>query len=445
MKFKSLKLIKDDIILATRFIVGFILVIAGIIGLIIPIAPDWILIFFGLVIMDANGTIREGLVSILPVKYRIKAHKLLFYFNSKKLNKGKKVVVGMSGGIDSAVALILIKNKGFTPVGVSLKYDAWKDPECPDRQNACCTDESLKKAKAVCEKLGIEYKVIDIAKEFKEEVIDYFVDSLQQNETPSPCIKCNRFVKFAHLIKYANRIGADFITTGHYAKIEKNIITGLFELKKAKDLTKDQTYSLSNLNQDILSKTIFPLGNFYKKNIYRIAAREGLSEFFQRYKQSQDFCFVSGKSLPLFIKKTLGEKSGDIKTVDGKKIGTHKGLYYYTIGQRKNIRLPGGPYYVSYKDINENTLYVTNSSKDLLKKDFIVSSLNFISGKEIYEPIKVKVKTRSAQSEKPAKLTRLGKDRYIVVFDQAQRAITPGQIAVFYQGPTCIGQGTIKG
>lgn len=380
----------------------------------------------------------------------------------------------MSGGVDSSVSLLLLKNQGFEPIGVSLKYDVWQDKCNSCKENICCSKESFAIAKNICKKLGVEHHIIDVSEEFKKEVIDYFVKELKANRTPSPCVICNPNVKFKSLLDFADKVGVKYIATGHYARIRAvkserprlpagRLKVKRFELLKARDKTKDQTYSLSFLTQKELSRIIFPLGELTKAEVYKIAKKQEGFEVFEKRKQSQDFCFISGKSLPKFLKKEIGISKGNIKDDSGKKLGTHEGLHFYTIGQRKGIDISGGlaprseddlprvasakrgagPYFVVEKDVDTNTLVISQNKSQFAKSEVILKPFNLISGESLKRPIKVTAKIRSGASAQEAKPTQKGDSLYLD-FSKKQNSVTPGQIAVFYRSNICLGGGVIN-
>ncbi len=362
----------------------------------------------------------------------------------------KQIVVGMSGGIDSCIALVLLKKQGWNPIGLSLKYGIWKNKKNLLRENICCTKESFQTAKNVCEKLNVPYYTFDVAENFKKQVIGYFLKELKENKTPNPCLICNRYIKFKHLFEWANKYKIKYIATGHYANIEKNRQTQKYELKKAKDQKKDQTYYLSFLPEEWLKYIIFPLGKYKKEQVYQIAKKEKFNHLFY-LKESQDFCFVSGKSMNNFLSQEIGIKSGPIKLLPSKQtssppqvIGKHQGLHFYTIGQRKGIKLAGGPYFVSKKDANTNTLIVTKKNKELYKQKAILFPYYFISQKPLLKKIYVQVKIRYQQKLTNAILIPIFKNKIKIIFEYSQRAITPGQLTIFYQGNTCLGGGIIE-
>lgn len=355
----------------------------------------------------------------------------------------------MSGGVDSSVALILLKKQGFEPIGVTLKLPAWENKINTHCNNICCAPESIKIAEAICKKLQVPYFVIDAQKEFQKKVIDYFVKELKKYRTPNPCIVCNRQLKFKLLLEVAKKIQAKYIATGHYARVRLNKKTNLYELLTGKDKNKDQSYSLSSLNQKQLAHIILPLGNYQKKEVYQIAKKEGFL-YFEKKKESQNFCFVSNKALPMFITENIGKKSGKIIDTNGKILGQHPGLYFYTIGQRKGLNLPRGPYYVKGFNISKNILIVTKNKKELLQKEVWIANYHFISGQIPKKKIEVKARIRYRQKLTSASLFPPKQGKARIVFDKLQKAVTPGQFCVFYlpaqagQKDICLGNGVIK-
>lgn len=351
-----------------------------------------------------------------------------------------KVVLGMSGGVDSSVSLILLKKQGFEPIGVSLRYAHWESPKNIYKENICCSQESFRIAKLVCDHYRVPYYILDCALEFEERIIGYFLDLVSKNKTPNPCLICNRFLKFGKLIEFADKIGAQFVATGHYAKIRQNKETKKFELLKPKDKERDQTYFLAYLTQRHLKRIIFPLEDLTKKEVYQIARKEGFS-FFEKRKQSQDLCFVSNKSLREFLKEKFGIKKGEIRDINGEILGYHQGLHFYTLGQRKGFGLSGGPWYVVGFDRKKNILYLSRRKENLKQKKVVLEKINFISGERPSQKIKVMAKTRYRQPLRPATLIFLGRKKAILEFQTSVFGITPGQWAVFYQRNICLGGG----
>ncbi len=357
-----------------------------------------------------------------------------------KENKGK-IVVGLSGGVDSSVSLLLLKKQGYQPVGVSFKYDFWKSKKNKLKENVCCSEESFAIAREICQRLDVPYYIINDKVNFKDKVIKYFLETLKEKKTPNPCLVCNRFVKFKKLIEFAQKEKIEYIATGHYAQIKEK--DGEYFLSKPKDEKKDQTYFLALLRQKELSRIIFPLANYTKEEVYQIAQKEGF-EFFEKIKQSQDLCFVSSQSTHFFLEKKLGLEPGKIVDKEGNILGDHRGLYFYTIGQRKGINLSDGPWYVVNFDKKKNWLIISKEEKDLLKKEVILSNFNFTSGQNPKKPIKVMAKTRFNQDLSSAKLFPPKGERMRIVFDKPEKAMTPGQWAVFYSKDVCLGGGIIE-
>lgn len=351
-------------------------------------------------------------------------------------------MVGMSGGVDSSMALVLLKEKGWDPVGVSLKYPVWMDEANCLRENVCCSTESFQIAEGVCKKLGVPYHVFDVSNDFKKEVIDYFLARLRDHKTPNPCVMCNRHLKFKKLLEWAKRHGIDHVATGHYARVRKSPKTGKFELFESKDLEKDQTYSLSFLSHDQLRHIVLPLGGYTKKEIYKMAEAHGFEIFLKR-KQSQDFCFVSGNAMEPFLAKEIGRNEGEVRDDAGHLIGRHQGLHFYTVGQRKGLGFSGGPFFVTGSDVSENVLKVTRDEKKLLSREVSLSPCNFIGGMP-KSAVRVKAKIRYRQAAAPGMLQPLPGNKAKIVFDKPQRAVTPGQFAVLYQRNVCLGAGEIQ-
>lgn len=328
----------------------------------------------------------------------------------------KRVIIAMSGGVDSSVAVALLKEAGFDVIGVFMKF--WSERPC--------SSESEKRAKLVAAKLDIPFRTFCFKKEFKKKVVDYFLKASELGLTPNPCVVCNKEIKFGLLFKKALSLKYDFIATGHYALIKDG------KLFEARD--KDQSYFLWRLNSRILSKTLFPVGGYTKKEVKRLAKEFRLPVV--DIPESQETCFIS-TTLNDFLKKHLKPKPGDI-VYQGRKIGRHPGLCFYTIGQRKGINLPAGPFYVLDKDIKHNSLIVTKKEKDLFKKELRAKNINWIN-KAPKLPLKVKAKIRYKHKAAPAVIKEQGR----VVFSKPQRAVTSGQSVVFYLKDQVLGGGVI--
>ena len=335
------------------------------------------------------------------------------------VRRKKKVVVAMSGGVDSSVAAALLKKAGFNVIGVFMKL--W-----PGKNFSL---SAQKRVKNICSQLGIPFQVFDLTKEFKKKVVDYFLKEYQRGKTPNPCVECNREIKFGLFFKKAINLGADLVATGHYARIKREKPN--YKLSVAKDKEKDQSYFLYNLSQKQLKKILFPIGNFTKSEVKDLAKKFGIFHLVRP--ESRDICFIKGRHQE-FLKKYLKLKPGPIFDVSGKKIGQHQGLPLYTIGQRKEIEVPGAlPYYVLKLNFKNNTLIVTNNERDLYKKELIAEKVNWVSGKGPKSPLKIKTKIRYLHPARSAKIvSKVGKRSYLIEFSRAQRAITPGQSVVFY-------------
>ncbi len=352
----------------------------------------------------------------------------------------KKALIAMSGGVDSSVAAYLIKKQGYYTEGITLKLCSFNDDDEP----TCCTSKDIEDAKEVCEKLDIPHRVINFTDNFNKKVIDKFVNTYIEGGTPNPCVDCNRYIKFSKLFEIAEKEGFDFVVTGHYARVEFDKKTNRFSLKKGTDESKDQSYVLYSLTERQLSKILFPLGDMTKDEIRKIAEQGGLINADKP--DSQDICFVKDGKYGQFIEKYTGKKSpeGDFVDLKGNKLGTHKGIINYTIGQRKGLGLSlKQPMFVVKKDIETNRV-ILGFTEDLMSRSLVADEVNLIAYDKLNEDIKVTVKTRYKQKEAPATLTPLENGKIKVIFDEPQRAITKGQAAVFYNGDTVIGGGTIE-
>ena len=494
--------------------------------------------------------------------------------------KNKKIIVGLSGGVDSSVALFLLKKQGFKPVGVHLLLPFWQGTASSVTLTA--SQKSQQIARRVCRQLKIPFHTLDVQKEFRQTVVDYFKKEYQNIRTPNPCVICNRYLKFKTLFEIAGRQQIDYVATGHYALTQSQAISAslrerssrararsgierfiaipdrkkLLEpglpasyasqsdagweevsfpeqyetlLLRPKDKTKDQTYALAFLPQKWLSRLIFPLGKYTKKEVIKIAQKESL-EFLLKRRPSQDFCYLAGQPVKKYLQEKLGDRPGEIISDQGQALGRHQGLYFYTIGQRKDLRIAGGPYYVLGFNRDKNQLIVTKDDKKISQKEILLYPYNFISIPIPKSKIRVEAKVRYRQALSPATLyppkklsvnylqSDVGDDSdqwtlrecaqyspgvdttgsplkighslalapgtkdvpvpgaeevardgavvlqernpapYVVqgaknepfikklkiIFDSPQRAVTPGQFCVFYQGEICLGAGIIN-
>lgn len=353
-----------------------------------------------------------------------------------------KVLIAMSGGVDSSVAAILLKEQGYEVAGATFKLFENEDIGI-DRMRTCCSLEDVLDAKSVADKLGFRHDVFNFGKEFERDVMLPFAESYQSGETPNPCIECNRSVKFEKFLERAMLLGFDYIATGHYARIEKDPQSGRYLLKKALDQSKDQSYALYTMTQEQLSKTLFPLGNLKKTEIRAIAEREGFVN--ANKPDSQDICFVKDGDYTGFLRKTLGVSptGGEFVDKEGNVLGKHRGIIHYTVGQRKGLgKTFGKPMYVVGID-SENNRVTLGSNEDLFTGSCTVGNINLISIDNLTEPMEATVKTRYTQREVPATIYPAGPDKVFVKFGEKQRAVTPGQAAVFYRGDALLGGGTI--
>jgi len=355
----------------------------------------------------------------------------------------KKVVVGMSGGVDSSVAAILLKEQGYDVVGLfmrnwdsTINNDVLGNPDF-SREGICPQEADYNDAKAVCDKLGIKLHRIDFVKEYWDYVFTYFLDELKQGRTPNPDIMCNKYIKFDLFLKEAKKLGADYIATGHYAKKDGNY------LKKAKDLNKDQSYFLSQLNKEQLENVLFPLGDIEKPQVREIALKHDLVT--AKKKDSTGICFIGERNFTNFLKNYLPNQKGKIVNIDTNEIiGEHIGLMYYTIGQRKGLNLGGfdDKMFVVGKSLKDNILYVAKGEDNefLYSTSCIVERVNFNCD---LRPQECMAKFRYRQKDIKVKVTYLDDGNLLVRYDKV-KAVTPGQACVLYQDDICIGGGIIK-
>jgi tRNA-specific 2-thiouridylase len=353
----------------------------------------------------------------------------------------KKVVVGMSGGVDSSVAAYLLQQQGYDVIGMTMQI--WQDDAPEDKDGGCCGLSAVDDARRVCQKLGIPHYVMNFKQDFKTHVIDYFIEAYRKGETPNPCIACNRYVKWESMLTKALQIGAHYIATGHYARIDYDEKTGRYSLTNAKTLAKDQTYALYNLTQYQLAHTLMPLGDYTKEEVRAIAKELGLGVATKP--DSQEICFVPDDDYPRFIEETLGEKlpTGNFINNRGKVIGQHKGITHYTIGQRKGLGLSlGRPVFVS--KINPQTHEITvGDNEDLFTHTVYANQLNFMPFDDLTSPMTLSGKVRYSAKPATCLVEKIDSETIKCTFEEAQRAITPGQALVLYDGEKVIGGGTI--
>jgi tRNA-specific 2-thiouridylase len=361
-----------------------------------------------------------------------------------------KVLVAMSGGVDSSVAAALLKEQGYDVVGVTMqiwdKGKGMRDEE--EGSRSCCSVSAVDDAKRVAGILGIPHYVLNYRKMFEEKVIKDFIREYAAGRTPNPCIRCNEFLKFDALIKKADELGADYVATGHYARVNSKFKIKnskvRYELLKGKDKTKDQSYVLYTLNQKNLARILFPLGGLTKNEVRKIARSHKLPVADK--KESQEICFVPDDDYGKFLKKSMGDKirSGPIINTEGKVIGKHNGIVFYTVGQRRGLGIAAGhPLYVVKIDKKKNAIVVGNK-EEALGRELVADRVNYILGEAPKSKLGVKAKIRYNTNEADVKVIPIGKNKVRVKFKKPQHAITPGQSVVFYKGDSVLGGGIIS-
>ena len=348
--------------------------------------------------------------------------------------ENKKVLLGMSGGVDSSVSALLLKEKGYEVIGTTLELFAG---------SSCCNINTYIDAKNVCNQIGIPHFTYDYKKEFKEHIIDDFINCYANCKTPNPCIECNKYMKFGLMWKKAQELGCDYIATGHYAKTEYSEKYGRWVLKKSNNEKKDQSYVLWNIPKDLIEHVLFPLADFDNKDEIRQIARDNNLKIANK-PDSEDICFIPDGNYKKFLENNsnIKPKVGNIVNSKGEILGKHTGLYNYTIGQRKGLGISNPvPLFVLGFNKEKNEVIV-GEEKELYKKEITVTDINLLLVDKIEEPMEVDVKTRYSSKVAKAKIVQEG-NKIKVIFDEPQRAITPGQSAVFYIGDIVLGGGKI--
>lgn len=357
------------------------------------------------------------------------------------IDKGT-VVVGMSGGVDSSAAAYLLKKEGYRVIGVTMQIWQDEDPDKVSEEGGCCGLSAVDDARAVCQKLDIPYYVMNFKQEFKCNVIDNFVDEYIAGRTPNPCIRCNRYVKWEGLLNRSIEIGADYIATGHYARIIK-LPNGRYSIAESVTDKKDQTYALYNLTQEQLKRTLMPVGDYTKDEIRKIAENAGLNVAHK--KDSQDICFISDDDYAGFVDRTgrVIPPEGNFVDKNGNILGRHKGITHYTIGQRRGLGLAMGHYvYVAGINVDKNEVII-GENEDIFTDRLVCSSINLMSIEKLTEEREVKCKIRYGHKGESAIIRQLDDDRIEVLFKEKVRAVTPGQAAVFYEDGHVLGGGII--
>ena len=344
----------------------------------------------------------------------------------------------MSGGVDSSVAALLLQRQGYDVVGVTMKLYSLDQADLPDYYRGCCTVDDVEDARIVCHRLGIPHYVLNVQREFQDHVIDYFCSEYQQGRTPHPCIACNDKIKFNFLATRASILDAKYVATGHYARIEGG--PDGYSLKKGLDPAKDQSYVLFGMGQEELGRTLMPVGGFSKEAIRQLALE---ADFPNAEKpDSQDICFIPFGDYKAFLEERIETTAGDIVDLDGNVLARHKGIEFFTVGQRRGLGVTGAdPLYVTRVEPDTNRVVVGPESA-LYRDQLSVSRVNYVAGPPPEDPAPVSVKIRYKFAEAPATLHPRPAGA-LVCFDEPQRAVTPGQAAVFYQGDTVLGGGFI--
>ena len=353
------------------------------------------------------------------------------------------VVVGMSGGVDSSVAAYLLKQKGYKVIGVFMKN--WEEDDTDDY---CSAAEDMADAKSIADKLNIPFKTINFSYEYWDRVFEYFLQEYRSGRTPNPDIMCNKEIKFKAFLDYAVVLGADYIATGHYVRVDHSA-EGVSQMLRGVDGNKDQSYFLYTLNQSQLNKSLFPVGELNKAEVRQIAEQQGFAT--ANKKDSTGICFIGERKFKDFLQQYLPAQPGNIENDQGQVIGTHSGLMYHTLGQRKGIGIGGlsnaadEPWYVVAKDLDRNVLIVGQGhDHPMLMSDALVcSQLHWVEPSNIADEFSCTAKSRYRQEDFNCQVNRIDKDSWRVTFDDKQRAITPGQSVVFYQGEICLGGGII--
>lgn len=349
-----------------------------------------------------------------------------------------RVIVGMSGGVDSSVAAYLLKQQGYDVIGIFMKN--WDDT---DETGFCTATEDYNDVIRVCNQIGIPYYAVNFEKQYWDKVFTYFLDEYRAGRTPNPDVMCNKEIKFKAFLDHAMSLGADYLATGHYARVEYQ--DGSYKMLRGVDENKDQTYFLNALSQEQLSKTMFPIGEIPKKDVRKIASEAGLATATK--KDSTGICFIGERNFKEFLSQYLPAQPGEMQTLDGEVKGKHDGLMYYTLGQRHGLGIGGSgePWFVVGKNLERNVLHVAQGfhHPSLYSEGLHAIQISWVSGQEPSKEFSCTAKFRYRQPDQGVKVKTLENGEAVVTFDSPQRAITPGQSVVFYDGAICLGGGTI--
>ena len=354
-------------------------------------------------------------------------------------NKDTRVVVGMSGGVDSSVTAHILKEQGYDVIGKKKK-----NRDDTDENGFCTATEDYNDVIAVCNQIGIPYYAVNFEKEYWDKVFTYFLDEYKKGRTPNPDVMCNKEIKFKAFLEHALKLGADYVATGHYARVRRHE-DGHVEMLRGVDNNKDQTYFLNQLSQSQLSRVMFPIGDIEKKEVRRIAEEQDLAT--AKKKDSTGICFIGERNFKEFLSQYLPAQSGEMRTLKGKKIGTHAGLMYYTIGQRHGLGIggDGDPWFVVGKNLDDNILYVEQGfHHDALYSDYLIASdISFVNDVNLENGFECTAKFRYRQKDTKVFVKKENENAIRVIFNEPVRAITPGQSVVLYDGDVCLGGATI--
>lgn len=357
-----------------------------------------------------------------------------------KSKKDIQVIIGMSGGVDSSVAALLLKEEGYNVIGIFMKN--WDES---DEFGYCTATEDYEDVRRVCDQIGIPYYTVNFEKEYWDKVFTYFLEEYKKGRTPNPDVMCNKEIKFKAFLQHALKLGADYLATGHYAQID--YYEGEYRLLRGADSNKDQTYFLNALGQYQLSKAMFPIGHLTKSQVRQIAEENDLAT--AKKKDSTGICFIGERDFNEFLSRYLPAQPGEIRSLSGEIKGEHQGLMYYTLGQRKGLGIGGSgsgePWFVVSKDLEKNILYVVQGEKHpaLYSFGLLATDLAWVSNKEPSSSFVCTAKFRYRQKDQQVRVTVNNKDECKVIFDIPQKAVTPGQAVVFYDGEVCLGGATI--